>query len=344
MKTALITGVTGQDGAYLTEFLLNKQYCVYGACRSKQPQNLWRLEELDLCSHQEFHLIEHDFANLKATKNLVDKINPIEIYHLASPSFVGLSIEEPYSTMQIISLSTLNLLEAIRSINSHIRFFQASTAQMFGEASFSPQTETTPFFPRNPYSVAKLYAHWATVNYAETYGIFACSGILFNHESPLRAREFVTRKITDAVAKIKLGLKEPLELGDLNARRDWGYAKEYVEAMYLMLQKNSPDHYVLATNRSETVRHFVEMAFKIIGIEVDWQKQGEQEIGVNRVSGEFLVKTNPKFYRPTETYPLIGNAEKAKQKLGWEPKVSLEELCRLMLERDIERCSSVREL
>lgn len=338
MKSVLVTGVTGQDGAYLAEFLLHKNYVVYGTCRNRS-KNLWRLEELNLINHPRLYLIEHDLTDAELTKQLVEKINPSEIYHLAAPSFVGLSIEQPYATMQAVGMSTLNLLEAIRLVNSSIRFYQASTAEMFGKTSLSPQTEKTPFYPANPYSVAKLHAHWLTVNYAETYGIFACSGILFNHESPLRGREFVTRKITEAVANIKLGSNKPLELGNLDAKRDWGYAKEYVEAMYLMLQSDRPDTYVLATNRCETVRHFVELAFKAVEIKIDWRDESGKEVGIHRDSGEIVVQTNPEFYRPTEIYPLVGNAEKAKSELGWEAKTSLEALCRLMVFADIARSS-----
>ncbi len=335
-KTALITGITGQDGAYLAELLLSKNYKIYGTHHAENTKSFWRLDTLKINNHPNLHLIKHNLTDLKATTNLLEKITPTEVYNLASQSFIQLSFQQPYNTMETIGIGALNLLEGIRLTNANIRFYQASSSEMFGKATISPQNEDTPFFPRNPYSIAKLYAHFATVNYREIYGIFACSGILFNHESPLRGTEFVSRKITQAVAKIKFNTNEVLELGNLNAQRDWGYAKEYVAGMHAMLQANEPDTYILATNRAETVRKFVELAFAAGGIPIEWQGKEQQEVGINTDSGKPIIKILPKFYRPIENYTLVGNSEKAKQKLGWEAKTSLETLCQIMVDKDIE--------
>jgi GDPmannose 4,6-dehydratase len=267
----------------------------------------------------------------------METAKPDEVYNLAAQSFVGVSFEQPHTTAQITGIGALNLLEAIRIVDTNIKFYQASTSEMFGEVQAVPQLETTPFYPRSPYGVAKLYAHWMTINYRESYGIFGASGILFNHESPLRGQEFVTRKITDSAAKIKLGLLDILELGNMDAKRDWGFAKDYVEGMYLMLQADKPDTYVLATNRTETVRDFVTMAFKAAGINLRFEGSNEKEVGIDIDSGKTIVKVNPKFYRPAEVDLLIGNPQKAKNDLGWEPKTTLEELCNMMVETDIRR-------
>ena len=267
----------------------------------------------------------------------MQKVQPTEIYNLAAQSFVGVSFEQPSATAQITGIGALNLLEAIRLVNTKIRFYQASTSEMFGKVQAVPQIESTPFYPRSPYGVAKLYAHWMTVNYRESYDIFGSSGILFNHESPLRGREFVTRKITDSVAKIKLGQLDCLELGNLDAKRDWGFAKEYVEGMWLILQADEPDTFVLATNRTETVRDFVRMAFKGAGITVDFKGKAEQEIAIDTASGKTVMRINPKFYRPAEVELLIGDPAHAKAKLGWEPKTTLEQLCQMMVEADLRR-------
>ena len=336
-KTALITGITGQDGAYLAQLLLDKGYTVYGAYRRTSSVNFWRIDELGIQQHPQLHLVEYDLTDLGASIALVQKVQPTEIYNLAAQSFVGVSFEQPSTTAQITGLGALNLLEAIRLVNPKIRFYQASTSEMFGKVQAIPQEESTPFYPRSPYGVAKLYAHWMTVNYRESYNIFGASGILFNHESPLRGREFVTRKITDSVAKIQLGQLDVLELGNLDAKRDWGYAKEYVEGMWRMLQVDTPDTFVLATNRTETVRDFVRMAFKGAGIAVDFRGSAEDETAVDVATGKTVVRVNPKFYRPAEVDLLIGNPTKAKNVLGWAPHTTLEQLCQMMVEADLRR-------
>jgi GDPmannose 4,6-dehydratase len=336
-KTALITGITGQDGAYLAQLLLDKGYTVYGAYRRTSSVNFWRIDELGIQQHPQLHLVEYDLTDLGASIALVQKVQPTEIYNLAAQSFVGVSFEQPSTTAQITGLGALNLLEAIRLVNPKIRFYQASTSEMFGKVQAIPQEESTPFYPRSPYGVAKLYAHWMTVNYRESYKIFGASGILFNHESPLRGREFVTRKITDSVAKIKLGKLDCLELGNLDAKRDWGFAKEYVEGMWRMLQADEPDTFVLATNRTETVRDFVRMAFKGAGIEVSFKGKAENETAVDVATGKTVMRINPAFYRPAEVELLIGDPAKAKAKLGWAPTTTLEQLCQMMVEADLLR-------
>ena len=337
MKKAIVTGITGQDGAYLAQLLLEKGYKVYGTYRRTSSVNFWRIEELGIDSHPNLHLIEYDLTDATQSVRMVAEIEPDEIYNLAAQSFVGVSFEQPETTAQITGIGPLHLLEAIRIVNPKIKFYQASTSEMFGKVQEIPQKETTPFYPRSPYGVAKLYGHWITINYWESYGIFGCSGILFNHESPLRGKEFVTRKITDSVAKIKLGKLECLELGNLDAKRDWGYAKEYVEGMYLMLQAPKPDMYVLATNRTESVRDFVRMSFRAIGMELEFEGSGIEEKGIDKKSGKVVVRVNPKYFRPAEVDLLIGDYSKAKRELGWEPKTTLEELCQMMVEADIRR-------
>ncbi len=337
MKKALITGITGQDGAYLAELLLKDDYEVYGTYRRTSSVNFWRIEELGIHNHPNFFLEEYDLTDQATSIRLIERIQPDEIYNLAAQSFVGVSFEQPIVTGQITGLGALHLLESIRIVNNKIRFYQASTSEMFGMVQEIPQTEKTPFYPRSPYGVAKQYAHWMTINYRESYDIFGSCGILFNHESPLRGREFVTRKITDSVAKMQLGKLDVLELGNLDAKRDWGYAKDYVEGMYLILQADKPDTYVLATNRTETVRDFVDMAFKAVDVQLKWQGNAENEQGVCTKTGKTLVRVNPKFYRPAEVDLLIGNPAKAKQELGWEPKTSLEEMCAMMVEADLRR-------
>lgn len=350
MKKAVITGITGQDGAYLAQLLLEKGYTVYGTYRRTSSVNFWRIEELGVQNYPNLHLVEYDLTDLGSSIALVQKVQPDEIYNLAAQSFVGVSFEQPSATAQITGIGALNLLEAIRLVDPKIRFYQASTSEMFGKVQAIPQMEDTPFYPRSPYGVAKLYAHWITVNYRESYGIFGSSGILFNHESPLRGREFVTRKITDSVAKISLGKLAVLELGNMDAKRDWGFAKEYVEGMWRMLQADEPDTFVLATNRTETVRDFVRMAFKAIGVELEFKGQGDEEYAVIAAInspqtqeekalkvGQTVVRVNPKFYRPAEVDLLIGNPAKAKVKLDWAPKTTLEQLCQMMVEADLRR-------
>ena len=337
MKQTIITGITGQDGAYLAQLLLDKGYTVYGTYRRTSSVNFWRIEELGIQNHPNLHLVEYDLTDLGASIALVQKVQPDEIYNLSAQSFVGVSFDQPSTTAQITGIGALNLLEVIRLVNTKIRFYQASTSEMFGKVQAIPQIESTPFYPRSPYGVAKLYAHWMTVNYRESYNIFGSSGILFNHESPLRGREFVTRKITDSVAKIKLGQLDCLELGNLDAKRDWGFAKEYVEGMWRMLQANEPDTFVLATNRTETVRDFVRMAFKSAGITVDFKGREENETAVDTATGKTVMLINPKFYRPAEVELLIGDPSKAKAKLGWAPETTLEQLCQMMVEADLHR-------
>ena len=336
-NTAIITGITGQDGAYLADFLLKKGYKVIGTYRRTSSVNFWRIEELGISEHPKLELVEYDLTDLSSSIRLLESSKADEVYNLAAQSFVGVSFDQPFTTAEITGIGPVNLLEAIRIVNPKIRFYQASTSEMFGKVQEIPQRESTPFYPRSPYGVAKLYAHWMVINYRESYNIFATSGILFNHESPLRGQEFVTRKITDTVAKIKLGKQDVLELGNMDAKRDWGFAKDYVEGMWLMLQADKPDTFVLATNRTETVRDFVTMAFKSVDINLEWNGKGELETAVDSATGKVLVKVNPKYYRPAEVELLIGDPAKAKEKLGWEPRTSLEELCSMMVESDMRR-------
>ena len=336
-KVAIVTGITGQDGAYLAQLLINKGYIVYGTYRRTSSVNFWRIEELGVKNNPNLHLVEYDLTDLSSSIRLLQESGATEVYNLAAQSFVGVSFDQPLTTAEITGIGPVNLLEAIRIVNPKIRFYQASTSEMFGKVQAIPQKEDTPFYPRSPYGVAKLYAHWMTINYRESYNIFASSGILFNHESPLRGQEFVTRKITDSVAKIKLGKLDVLELGNMDAKRDWGFAKEYVEGMWLMLQAEEPDTFVLATNRTETVRDFVSMAFKAVGIELRFEGKDDQEVAIDVASNKVVVKVNPKFYRPAEVELLIGDPQRAKDILGWEPKTTLEELCAMMVEEDLRR-------
>jgi len=340
MKTALITGISGQDGAYLAQLLLEKDYRVYGAYRRTSSVNFWRIEELGIANHPNLVLAEYDLTDSGSSLRLLQSSQADEVYNLAAQSFVGVSFDQPITTAKITGLGALNLLEAIRTVNPRTRFYQASTSEMFGKVQAVPQNEHTPFWPRSPYGVAKLFAHWATVNYRESFGIFGASGILFNHESPLRGKEFVTRKITDGVARIKLGTLDTLELGNLDAKRDWGYAKEYVEGMWRMLQADEPDTFVLATGRTETVRDFVEMAFKAAGLPLEWHGAGMEETGVCMTSGKIMVRINPKFYRPAEVELLIGDPARARAELGWQAKTTLEDLCAMMVTADLRRIES----
>jgi GDPmannose 4,6-dehydratase len=336
-KKTIITGITGQDGAYLAQLLLEKGYTVYGTYRRTSSVNFWRIAELGVDQHPNMHLVEYDLTDLGSSIRLLQSTEATEVYNLAAQSFVGVSFDQPITTAHITGLGPLNLLEAIRIVNPKIRYYQASTSEMFGKVQAIPQVEDTPFYPRSPYGVAKLYAHWMTINYRESYDIFATSGILFNHESPLRGMEFVTRKITDAAARIHLGKLDCVELGNLDAKRDWGFAKEYVDGMWRMLQVDVPETFVLATNRTETVRDFVRMAFKGVGIALEFKGSAENETAIDAATGKVVMRVNPKFYRPTEVELLIGNPSKAKAKLGWEPKTTLEELCGMMVKADLRR-------
>ncbi len=337
MKSAIVTGVTGQDGAYLTDLLLAKGYRVFGTFRRTSSENFWRMDELGLRQNPNFTMVEFDLTDLGSAIALIQKAQPQEIYNLAAQSFVGSSFTQPIATAQITGVGVANLLEAIRLTDPSIRFYQASTSEMFGKVQEIPQRESTPFYPRSPYGAAKLYAHWMTVNYRESYGIFGASGILFNHESPLRGKEFVTRKISDAVAKIALGQQQTLELGNMDAKRDWGYAKEYVEGMWRMLQADEPDTFVLATNRTQTVRDFVRMAFAAVDVELTFEGQAEQERGLDAKTGELRVRVNPSFYRPAEVDLLLGDPSRATEVLGWSPQTSLEALCKMMVDADLRR-------
>ncbi|MFT6435722.1 MAG: GDPmannose 4,6-dehydratase [Candidatus Azotimanducaceae bacterium] len=346
-RVALVTGATGQDGAYLCELLLEKGYKVYGTYRRTSSVDFWRLASLGVEDHPSLELVEFDLRDLGNIVRLLERIQPIEVYNLAAQSFVGVSFEQPILTAEVTALGAANLLEAIRIVNPQIKFYQASTSEMFGLVQEVPQKESTPFYPRSPYGVAKLYAHWMTINYRESYDMFATSGILFNHESPLRGKEFVTRKVTDAVARISLGKQSCLDLGNLDSKRDWGFAKEYVDGMYRMLQAEEPDTFVLATNKTVSIRDFVSMAFSSAGIELEFKGQDEGEIGVVRSVeaaadasspkvGDKVVQVNPVFYRPAEVDLLIGDYSKAEEKLGWKPTTTLEELCSLMVNADIK--------
>ena len=337
MKPVIITGITGQDGAYLAELLLQKGCKVYGTYRRTSSVNLWRLEELGIAQHPNLKLVEFDLTDLSNCIRLLQSSEATEIYNLAAQSFVGVSFEQPITTAEITGVGAVNLLETIRIVNPKVRFYQASTSEMFGKVQAVPQKEDTPFYPRSPYGVAKLYAHWMTINYRECYGIFAASGILFNHESPLRGVEFVTRKITDSLAKIRLGKLDVLELGNMDASRDWGYAKEYVEGMWRMLQVAQPDTFVLATNRTESVRSFVHMAAKAAGFDLDFVGSGDTEVAIDRATGKTLVRVNPKYYRPAEVDLLVGDSSKARRELGWQPTTTLEQLCDMMVRADIRR-------
>lgn len=337
MKKALITGIRGQDGAYLAKFLLEKGYEVYGADRRSGDTNFWRLKELGI--EKEVKIVYMDLLELTNIMRIIEKVQPDEVYNLAAQSFVQASFEQPILTAEVDAMGVLRLLEAIRQIKPDTKFYQASTSEMFGKVQEIPQTEKTPFYPRSPYGVAKLFGHWITVNYRESFNIFACSGILFNHESPLRGLEFVTRKITYTLARIKYGLQDKLILGNLEAKRDWGYAPEYVEAMWLMLQQPEPDDYVIATGETHTVREFVEKAAQVAGFDIEWEGEGINTKGIDRKSGKIIVEVLPEFYRPAEVDILIGNPQKAKEKLGWEPKTKFEDLVRIMIEADLRRVS-----
>ena len=341
-RKALITGITGKDGAYLTELLLDKGYEVHGIKRRASQLNTDRIDHLYQDPHEDNVRLKLHYGDLVDSTNLiriVQEVQPDEIYNLAAQSHVQVSFETPEYTANADALGTLRILEAIRILGMEktVKFYQASTSELYGLAQEQPQSETTPFYPRSPYGVAKLCAHWATVNYRESFDMFACSGILFNHESPLRGKEFVTRKITLAFARIAAGKQDVLELGNLNAQRDWGYAADYVEGMWRMLQQDTPDDYVLATGETHTIRSFVDAAGAYFGWEFDWQGEGENEVGIERKSGKTLVRVNPAFFRPAEVELLIGSPAKADEKLGWKREVDLNGLVQLMCEADEKR-------
>jgi GDPmannose 4,6-dehydratase len=341
-KIALITGITGQDGAYLAEFLLNKGYIVHGIKRRSSSFNTERIDHLYKDPHDRNVNFFMHYGDLTDSTNLIriiQETQPDEIYNLAAQSHVQVSFETPEYTANSDAVGTLRLLEAIRilGLEKRTKFYQASTSELFGKAQEIPQKENTPFYPRSPYGAAKLYAYWITKNYREAYNMFACNGILFNHESPIRGETFVTRKITMAVAKIKKGLQKKLYLGNLDAKRDWGFAGDYVEAMWLMLQQDEPEDYVIATGETHSVREFAELAFKEAGIDIEWRGKGKDEVGVNSENGDVLIEIDPRYFRPTEVDILIGNPSRAKEKLGWEAKVGFEELVKMMVEGELER-------
>ena len=315
MKKALVTGITGQDGSYLAEFLLDKGYEVWGMHRRTSTMNFDRITHIT----DKIHLVQGDLLDQNSIQNLIREAQPDEVYNLAAQSFVPTSWNQPLLTGEITALGVTRMLEAIRSVNPRIKFYQASTSEMFGKAREVPQRETTPFYPRSPYGASKVYGHWITVNYRESYGLFACSGILFNHESPRRGLEFVTRKVTNTAARIKLGIANELKMGNLDAKRDWGYAGDYVEAMWLMLQQNEPDDYVIATGETHSVRELIELTFGYL--DLDWQK---------------YVRIDTRYVRPAEVDLLVGDASKAHRKLGWKPKVALKELVKMMVESDLQ--------
>lgn len=332
MKKALITGVTGQDGSYLAELLLDKGYEVYGIMRRKSVVDYGNVEHIK----DKIHFIYADMTDLVSLVNAMRISEADEVYNLAAQSFVATSWEQPLATAQIDALGVTNMLEAIRMVKPSCRFYQASTSEMFGLVQETPQRETTPFYPRSPYGVAKVYGHWITKNYRESYGLYACSGILFNHESERRGKEFVTRKITDSAARIKLGIQDHIELGNMDSKRDWGHSKDYVYAMWLMLQQDHADDYVIATNETRTVREFVEIAFSKIGIELEWSGQGVDEVGKNKADGKTLVKVNKEFFRPAEVEILLGDPSKAEKELGWKREISFDELVERMVKNDME--------
>jgi len=333
MKKALITGITGQDGSYLAEFLLEKGYEVHGIIRRSSVFTTQRINHIP--EGENFFLHHGDLADSSNLGRLIRTINPDEIYNLAAQSHVGVSFEVPEYTADVSGIGTIRLLDAIMSFNSKIKFYQASTSELYGKVREVPQNEDTPFYPRSPYAVAKMYAYWITKNYREAYNLFAVNGILFNHESPRRGETFVTKKITQAVAKISKGQQEIISLGNLNSKRDWGYAKEYVEMMWLMLQVEKPEDFVAATNKTYTIKYFVELAFSEIGVEIEWRGENSEEKGYDKATGKLRVEVNPKYFRPTEVDLLIGDATKAKQILGWESKTSIQELVHKMVKYDL---------
>jgi GDPmannose 4,6-dehydratase len=340
MRTALITGLTGQDGALMARLLLGKGYRVVGAVRSANPVNLWRLQELGIAGHERLSLAAFDLLDPEGARRILAQARPDEVYNFAAQSSVTASFVEPLLTLQAVGAAPLQLLEAIRHIDPRIRYLQASSAEMFGMPRSAPQDEETPLCPRTPYGAAKVYAHWITTSYRDNFGLFACSAILYNHESAWRSGEFVTRKITDSVAKIRLGRLDCLRLGRLNIRRDWGYAPEYVDAMHRMLQLPEPTSLVLATGCTTSIREFAAMAFCAAGIEIEFRGKGVDETGVERRSGRTLIRVDPTLFRPVETEQIVGNAGRARSSLGWDPRMTLEAICAEMVEADLRRNSA----
>lgn len=337
-KTALVTGVTGQDGAYLARLLVDKGYKVYGGCRRVSVDNLWRLREVDVLDKIE--LIDFDLQEIGNVTRAIRQTRPDEIYNLAAQSFVGVSFELPVTTSQIDGMGCLHILEAMRDYVPEARFYQASTSEMFGKVQAIPQQETTPFYPRSPYGVAKVFAHYMTQNYRESYNLHASSGILFNHELPLRGQEFVTRKITLALARIAAGQQDLLELGNMDAKRDWGFAGDYVKAMWAMLQQDTADDYVIATGETFTVRYFCERAASLLGFDLRWEGHGPGEQGIDRKSGKTVIHVSPKFFRPAEVELLVGLPDKARNRLGWTPEVKLDGLIEMMITADRARVAT----
>ncbi len=340
MKTALLTGITGQDGSYLTEFLIAKNYIVHGIIRRSSSFNTGRIDHLYKDPHiNDRNMILHygDLTDSSNLSRLIEKIKPDEIFNLGAQSHVKVSFEVPEYTADVDAIGTLRLLDAIRDVGINTKFYQASTSELYGKAVEIPQTEKTPFYPRSPYGVAKLYAYWIIKNYREAYNLFACNGILFNHESPRRGETFVTRKITRAAAHIKAGLQQKLYLGNLNAKRDWGYAPDFIEGMWLMLQQNKADDYILATGETHSVREFTELAFQQIGIDLTWQGENQNEKGLDKNTGKTLIEVDPNYFRPTEVDILIGDPTKAKTELNWQPKVTFNELVKIMVKADIDK-------
>jgi GDPmannose 4,6-dehydratase len=339
MKKALITGITGQDGSYLAELLLGKGYEVHGIIRRASTFNTQRIDHIYQDPHEENIRLKLHYGDMTDSSNLsrlVEKINPDEIYNLAAQSHVGVSFDMPEYTTDVDAMGTLRLLDAIKESEVECKFYQASTSELYGEVQEIPQTEETPFYPRSPYAAAKLYAYWIVKNYREAYDLFAVNGILFNHESPRRGKRFVTRKITRAVARITKGKQDKIYLGNMNAKRDWGYAKDYVKMMWMMLQHDTPEDYVIATGETHTVREFVEAAFSHVDVDIEWQGEGVDEKGIDKETGKVLVEVDPKYFRPTEVDLLIGDPSKAKEELGWEPEVKFKELVQLMVQSDLE--------
>jgi len=334
MKKALITGITGQDGSYLAEFLLKKGYEIYGMYRRTSMDVFDRLGTIK----HKISLVHGDMTDSSSIIQVIKDTEPDEVYNLAAQSFIPASWTQPVSTGNISALGVTRILESIRLVNPKIRFYQASSSEMFGKVRETPQSEKTPFYPRSPYGIAKVYGYWITVNYRESYGLHASNGILFNHESPRRGKQFVTRKISHSVAKIRMGLQDYFELGNINAKRDWGFVEDYVEAMWLILQQKNPDDYVIATEQSHSVREFVEEAFRVTGMEIKWENSGLEEVG--KSEGKVVVKINPKFYRAAEVDNLVGDATKARKVLGWKPKTGFKELVKMMVDSDIESLSS----